>query len=176
MQKKNQANVLAKECIVTALMQLLEEKPFSAITISELTERAGVSRMTYYRNYQAKEDIFEIYLDDVLVLYQADVEKLMLKGNYYDKDNMIHYFSYLQAHRKFLECLMKNGFGHLFLRTIRRYVMETWYQEGDDTERYYMLQAFAGTLFMLYLSWSEGGMKESPEELAEVLEKIYVRQ
>ena len=86
MQKKNQANILAKECIVTALMQLLEEKPFSAITISELTERAGVSRMTYYRNYQAKEDIFEIYLDDVLEHYREDVQELMLKGNYYDKD------------------------------------------------------------------------------------------
>lgn len=176
MQKKNQANLLAKECIVTALMQLLEEKPFSSITISELTERAGVSRMTYYRNYQVKEDIFEIYLEDVLVRYKEDVENLMLKGNYYDRDNMIHYFSYLQKHQKFLECLMKNGFGHLILMTISKYVMATWYQEEDDMERYYILQAFAGTLFMLYLSWSENGMKETPEKMAEILQKIYTGQ
>ncbi len=173
MQKKNQANILAKECIVTALMQLLEEKPFSAITISELTERAGVSRMTYYRNYQAKEDIFEIYLDDVLEHYREDVQELMLKGNYYDKDNMVHYFSYLKDHRIFLECLVKNGFGHLLLRTISKYVMATWYREGDGVERYYMLQAFAGALFTLYLTWSNNGMQETPEQMAEILRKIY---
>ena len=54
--KKNQANVLAKECMVSALMQLLEDKPLSAISVTELTEKAGVSRMTYYRNYQSKEE------------------------------------------------------------------------------------------------------------------------
>ena len=42
-ERKNQANRLARECIVTALMQLLKEKPLSAISVSELTERAGVS-------------------------------------------------------------------------------------------------------------------------------------
>lgn len=173
MKKKNQANMLAKECIVTALVQLLEEKPFSAITISELTERAGVSRMTYYRNYHAKEDIFEIYLEDVLEHYKEDVKKLMLKGNYYDKENMIHYFLYLKKHKRFLRCLMKNGFGHLILATVNKYVMATWYQPDDGIEQYYTLQAFAGTLFNLYLAWSSNGMKESPEKMAEILQKIY---
>ena len=57
MSAKNAANQLARECIVTALLQLLKEKPLSALSISEITSRAGVSRMTYYRNYKSKEDI-----------------------------------------------------------------------------------------------------------------------
>ena len=69
--KRNQANVLAKECMVSALMQLLETKPLSAISVTELTEKAGVSRMTYYRNYQSKEEIFQDYLDDICLLYTS---------------------------------------------------------------------------------------------------------
>ena len=38
-ERKNQANLIAKECIVSALLQLIKEKPLSAITISELTSR-----------------------------------------------------------------------------------------------------------------------------------------
>ena len=72
-QRKNQANQLARECMVTALMQLLKEKPLSAVSVSELTEKAGVSRMTYYRNYQSKEEIFTVYLDDILDDYRDDV-------------------------------------------------------------------------------------------------------
>ena len=46
MKKRNPSNFLARECIATALIQLASQKPFSAITVSELTQRAGVSRMT----------------------------------------------------------------------------------------------------------------------------------
>ena len=57
--------------MVSALMQLLEDKPLSAISVTELTEKAGVSRMTYYRNYQSKEEIFQDYLDDIVDSYRA---------------------------------------------------------------------------------------------------------
>ena len=33
MKKKNQSNQIARECIVTALIQLTEQTPFSAITV-----------------------------------------------------------------------------------------------------------------------------------------------
>jgi AcrR family transcriptional regulator len=66
MSHKNQANILAKECMVTALMKLVQTKPLSAISISEITEYAGVSRMTYYRNYSSKEEIFKIYMDEII--------------------------------------------------------------------------------------------------------------
>lgn len=57
---------LAKECIYTALLQLLEKKPYEHITIQEIVDRAGVSRMAYYRNYESKDDILEDHLEEVL--------------------------------------------------------------------------------------------------------------
>lgn len=53
----SQTNVFAKECIVLALLKLIYIKPLSSITVSELCEKGGVSRMTFYRNYDSKEDI-----------------------------------------------------------------------------------------------------------------------
>ena len=58
MQKKSRSDKqLVKECIFTALTLLMEKKDFKDITISEIAEKAGVSRMTYYRTYSSKEDI-----------------------------------------------------------------------------------------------------------------------
>lgn len=74
MSAKNAANQLARECIVTALLQLLKEKPLSALSISEITSRAGVSRMTYYRNYKSKEDIFVQALSDILDEYHREFQ------------------------------------------------------------------------------------------------------
>lgn len=55
-----------KECIAQALSKLIETKPFSEIKITELTRIAGVSRMTYYRNFNSKEEIFSAYFDIIL--------------------------------------------------------------------------------------------------------------
>ena len=72
MNKKSTSNQLARECIVTALIHLSKQKPFSSITISELTEKAGVSRMTYYRNYNSKEEVFQSYIDEIFDLYKKE--------------------------------------------------------------------------------------------------------
>ena len=42
-----------------SLLQLLEKKELAKITISELVNRAGVSRASFYRNYNSKEEILE---------------------------------------------------------------------------------------------------------------------
>ena len=105
--KKNPSNLLARKCIAAALSQLLKEKSFSSITVSELTKKAGVSRMTYYRNYSSKEDIFEAYLEDALIFYDKDIQALPIKGNYYDVSNLTHYFTYVKKHHEFLDNLFK---------------------------------------------------------------------
>ena len=51
----NQENkAITRESIEISLLQLLEKKDFKKITISELVERAGVSRAAFYRNYLSK--------------------------------------------------------------------------------------------------------------------------
>ena len=45
-----------KRCIMDALLQLMHTKDYDDITITDITERAGVSRMSYYRNYHSKDE------------------------------------------------------------------------------------------------------------------------
>ena len=82
MSTKN-SNFFSRDCMVQALIQLLKTKSLSNITITELTERAGVSRMTYYRNYHSLDDIFSSYLKD-LVEYQEGqvVSKTLVQNDY----------------------------------------------------------------------------------------------
>lgn len=171
--KNNPVNQLAKECMVTALMQLLKEKPMSAISISELTQKAGVSRMAYYRNYNSKEEIFTSYLDDLVDLYRESAKKKHMKEKYYDMDNLIHCFTHFRNYQDFLESLFQSGLGNHFLNAIDRYVIETWQKPEDGIEHYYELKAFSGALLNVYLSWAARGSKETPEELAEILYGIY---
>ena len=55
-----QKNTYVKMQITTALLELLKEKPLSDITVSELTNKAEIGRVSFYRNYQNKEDIIHL--------------------------------------------------------------------------------------------------------------------
>ena len=57
MKSINAAHELAVDSMCTALILLMETKPYEKITITEITKKAGVSRMAYYRNYESKDDI-----------------------------------------------------------------------------------------------------------------------
>ncbi len=55
-----------------ALIDLIEERGFDALTVGEITERAMVSRATFYRNYQDKYDLVEqIYAEATQALFDA---------------------------------------------------------------------------------------------------------
>ena len=49
-----------------ALIELIEERGFDALTIGELTERAMVSRAAFYRNYQDKYALVEQIFDEAM--------------------------------------------------------------------------------------------------------------
>ena len=49
-----------------ALIELIEERSFDALTIGELTERAMVSRAAFYRNYQDKYDLVEQIFEEAM--------------------------------------------------------------------------------------------------------------
>lgn len=171
--KNNPANLFVRECMATALIQLLKEKPLSAVSVSELTKRAGVSRMAYYRNYQSKEDIFSSYLMDIVNDYRRDAKLLSSHGDYSDMEHLIHCFTYFEKHQNFLSVLFQSGLSHIFLSTVSNYITETWQKPEDGIEHFYTLQAFAGSLYNVYLTWSVTGAKETPEEMARILHEIY---
>ena len=41
------------------LWELLEDKSFEKISVSELVERAGIGRVSFYRNYSNKEEVLK---------------------------------------------------------------------------------------------------------------------
>lgn len=170
MTKKNQANKLAQECIVTALIQLAEQKPFSTITVSELTERAGVSRMTYYRNYVSKEDVFQKYMDEIMEEYRQEAYEIKKGKHYGEYENILQCFRYFVKYKDFIRCIMSAGMQNILLDALSAYLLETYYYgENPSSETYYLIYAYEGALLNVYRAWLENGQKESVEELAGIL-------
>lgn len=52
-----------KYFITTALLQLLKKDMLSNLTVSQITKRAGVSRMAFYRNFKNIEQVLYEYYE-----------------------------------------------------------------------------------------------------------------
>ena len=54
---KTQKEKYVEEYIISALFKLMERKTYESISITEITNKAGVGRISFYRNFDSKEDI-----------------------------------------------------------------------------------------------------------------------
>lgn len=61
-----QKNSYVKKQITAALVDLLKDKSIADISVKELTQKAQVGRVSFYRNYQTKEDILREEADRLI--------------------------------------------------------------------------------------------------------------
>jgi AcrR family transcriptional regulator len=83
--KINRQILRTRSWILEAVMLLMDEKPYAKITASEIIEKAGIARQTFYRNYNNKDDVLFDYL-------QNSINTELLKFENYarkDKQDMI---------------------------------------------------------------------------------------
>lgn len=158
------ANAFTRECIEEALLDLLKTRPFDQITITELTQRAGVSRNAYYRNYASKEDILDGYLRGLIeelagALKQSDPVKetarswrtlLEMVADHYDQYRLLIEAGYAEAITSEMQ------------RAINRDV------DPAATGRYYSNCYWASALCAVVIEWVKRGMDTPVEELVEI--------
>ena len=60
--KPNRQVERTKSWIFDALMLLMDEKPYDKITVSDISDKAGVARPTFYRNFDDKDEVVLQYL------------------------------------------------------------------------------------------------------------------
>ncbi len=59
MERVKRKESLFVESVVEGLWELLEDKSFEKISVSELVERASIDRVTFYRNFSNKEEVLK---------------------------------------------------------------------------------------------------------------------
>lgn len=158
--KANSANLIVRESIETALIQLMGKKPFGEITISEIVKKAGVSRVSYYRNYYYKEDVLFARMDKIAAEWKTNAETI-------NKDVGEQIIELFEMERTILDVLYKNGLEHLMYKLIRKYCgLE---EKIDDNIRAYFTSMIAGMFFGWCDEWVKRGMQEKPEQIKEIL-------
>jgi hypothetical protein len=84
--------------ILEAIMLLMDEKPYDKITVSDITEKAGIVRQTFYSNFKNKDEVIVRYFSNIFSSELLTVENTGGRGNH---DNIVLTFNikYMVNHR-----------------------------------------------------------------------------
>src|SRR5512140_3815474 len=86
-----------------ALIELIEERGFDALTVGEITERAMVSRAAFYRNYQDKYDLVEqIFTEAIHALFNAVSEP----GTVHSPEIWVKFFEHIAEYERLYRALL----------------------------------------------------------------------
>lgn len=160
-----EAKQITKECIETAVIMLLEKKEFEDITITDIVKRAGVSRTTFYRHYQSKEDVLHSALSQVIT---KTMEKLS-----YDPRTEVFWkvlFTEVKEYIHPFQFLLRAGLGDEILEQITEHVLES--EESDSITDRYSAVLWVGAVYNVLVHWVRNDGKESIEEIVQVCMRI----
>lgn len=168
MERRNITNEFLKECIADALIKLLQEKPIENISISEITDLAGVGRSTYYRNFTSKEDILSFKLHLIGKRWYQEEEN---NADMDMKSTLEKACHYLYEIRDLLNIFYQNGQIHLICATMYDLVGIT---EEDNQNEKFMKAGLSFCAFGIIFQWLKDGMKENGDELAKIVLRMSI--
>lgn len=159
-----------KDCIINdsitdALFILLKKKHINDISITELIQKAGVSRNSFYRNFETLEDI---------------AYKYFMQSSYAWWDNIV-----VKEHIQDITMIGRTLFEHFYTIKDRiilayekglssaftRHIFDCAFRErnANDKHQCYLVARVAGLICGLMNEWVKGKMTESPEYVASFL-------
>lgn len=170
----------SRQMIQAALFELMKEKCFAQITVSEIVKRADVARRTFYRLYESKEQVLCMYLQELCQEYCRSCKPL--EG--YDLEQIAkEYFCFWYQYRDFLKLMQSSGMDSLLYYEISRTSREVVKKRISSPElknipgvEYFISYSSGGFLNLLY-QWIQEGMPGPAEayakEVSQCLEKFW---
>lgn len=172
MTKERKCNMMVKrdgtvaDYITQAFLLLLQKKSFHDIRINELCEKAGVTRMSFYRNFESKEAVHRKWLR---VITDEWLDKSGISFKYNDsRKYFVLLFRHMGEYRDFCARMYKDGMLHLVKDEFDRVFLTNYKNDYDEYKSYFL----SGGIFNIFQRWLMSGCVELPEELADKLERI----
>ena len=167
MDKRLEANKRVKDKIGRALIQLMTQKKFSDITVTDIIDKSGVARASYYRNYYSKEEIIVEATESAKNDYVRRLEESGYAYNSYE--GILLAFRYFKAYRKHILCVYNAGLSSIYQKMMDEFLESVGGDMRITDVRRYLLYYYSGAVYNVFIKWLENNMLESPDEMAKLM-------
>lgn len=167
-----------------ALIELILEKGYDAITIKDIVDKANVGRSTFYAHYDSKEKLLEGGLADLRKLLSAHQKAAFAAPEGHGKTSLAFsraLFEHANGYRDVYRAMVGKRGGAVVIGRMRALLTELVQQElGSipmqrdiiDIPRSAVIQYVVGSLLSVLTWWVDEKTKLSPEEADAIFRRL----
>lgn len=175
--KEYRSSIRSRKMIQTAFQELLREKPFEKITVTDIVNRADINRSTFYAHYPDVRGLVEAMMDNVVQKSIDLVADMDFREILADPTAMLK--GLLEIGMENLELYRLLSQSDFALRQVefvkaaflKKAVTELNIPEEIRTSSRYKVQIsfFIGGILNTYQQWMLGDLDCPPEEIVEYI-------
>jgi len=174
--KKDRRSQRTRQLLSEALVELIREKDYNTITVSDIIDRANVGRSTFYAHYRDKDDLFVKELDRVIdvlgrsVQHDASTENSLFPS--------LGLFRHVKEEYRLYKALMWGPGLDLLIKHTQKSLTENIEQRLMESGKEFsvpvsvLAASVAGSYLSLLTWWLDSKMIYSPEQMDEIFKKI----
>lgn len=158
--------------IIQALFKLMSAYEYGKISVTDIAEKAGVGRATFYRYFKRKEDIIIYYFDH----YKKE---FVFSQHYYPrcKEDYVkivtNVLTLFKQNKEPIKLIRKARLEYIYLDYLNRNFAEMFSDNYPDKSEY-TPYLYSGMLFNVSMKWLDEDCKEDRNKLAElIVDSIY---
>lgn len=166
----------AAEEILDAFIELMAEKPFIDITVTDVVKRAGVARASFYRNFSSTGDLLDTVLNQLIEQFKTNILPILASQNEREwRAFLFRYIYYLSDnHQKLFSAMNPNVPLVLYRLADSALELSKTFQYVSVKDKYSSSARF-GVINNTLVRWIKDGQKETPEELVDYLMSFILR-
>jgi AcrR family transcriptional regulator len=178
LEKQDRRSRRTRHLVQSALMELLLEKRYEAITVRDILDRAGIGSSTFYAHYFDKEDVQTVLIEQMLGQLSKPISQNTARPGLLPS---LALFRHIQEHSQHFQALVR---GHAeekvwkvaqttLSRTIEQALASTYAEKRSPSVPLAVVaQYLAGAFLSLLKWWIETEMPSSPERMDEIFQQL----
>jgi len=177
----NRQVLRSKQMLQDSLFDLLQSKPYKRISISEITDHAGLARSTFYAHFETKDDLLIYCVDD---LFRDFSDKITSKPDGDQEDAQAvqiatSMFQKWAEQKVFIEHVENNDFFDIVFNRLKIHHFEIYKniisplapQLNPALAEYFINFTSSATVGLLR-QWTKEKMRQPPELMGNLLHEL----
>lgn len=180
-------NTQTKEKIKKSFIQLINEKGFESMTVSDIAKQSQINRGTFYLHYVDKYNLMEklemeaIYDLKQILLLDTNPKNLEDPIQLIPYESILHALIYIKNDFEFIQALASEGGDPHFMQMVKDILNELVLSKldkskslqfsrknlPDDYAKEILLSSIVGVVNL----WIKKGGEETPEQIATIITK-----
>ena len=168
-----------------ALLLLLEKKDYEFVTVTELCQKAGVNRTTFYLHYETMDDLLLETIEMVNKKFNDTFNNRKIDVNTSSKEELflikdeylIPYLNFIKENKKIYKLIhdkpnifKKQYASKLFYEQIFSKILDKFYVTNDEKE--YIFSYFSLGIVAIIQKWVEKDCIDDIDKIASIIKKV----